>query len=77
MTRPQSPAFRSGDLVEERGGGVYGQIVGAGKYPGEWRVLCSDGRELTCLEENLSYRSEEPRSAPRLEGAPARSQDRE
>lgn len=53
MTSQREPAFRSGDVVQERGGGVRGCIVGPGRYPGEWRLVCADGREITCLSENL------------------------
>jgi hypothetical protein len=47
----EKPAL--GRRVRERGGKISGEIVRAGKHPGEWQVLCDDGYEVTCLSENL------------------------
>ena len=42
-----------GMRVCSRGLGVAGEIVNAGKFPGEWLVRQPDGQVVVCLAENL------------------------
>lgn len=54
---PFSPWVGSGDFVVEKGSDLRGHVIGPGEYPGEWRIMVTNGSETTCLAENLEVRS--------------------